>query len=149
MLSVKEFIHQSKDFTNEEKKEINDNLSEQDLGKLATVIMILISWSIIAFFIESMLIGGGVVFSIIKGINWEYFIPEFIFVLSNFIAKIYFIRWYMKDNISLSNTLYASIPTIGPGILLGIVVKNNPLFIKALRNYIRYRKQSFFKIFKK
>lgn len=149
MLNVKEYVRQSARFSQSEKNEIYRSLSEQNMGRLAKLIMILITWSIVAFFVESALIGGGVVFSIIKGIDWRYFLPEVIFLVINFIAKAYFIRWYMKDAISFPHLLYAAVPTIGPGILLGIVVKNNSLLMKALRGYIRYRKNSFFQTFKK
>lgn len=149
MLSVREYVDQNKHFSDDEKQQIYENLEKNNIGKLTKLIMILTTWSVIAFFIESTLIGGGVVFSIIKGIDWKYFLPEIIFLLGNFITKGFFIHWYMKDKISLANLLYAAVPTIGPGILLGIVIKNNSLLMKALRRYINYRKNSLFNIFKK
>jgi len=149
MLSVREYVRGATNFSEDEKQEIYNDLEQNDIGRLAKLIMILMTWSIAAFFIESALIGGGVVFSIIKGIDWRYFLPELVFVAGNFVAKIYFIKWYMKDTMSWSHVLYGAVPTIGPGILLGIVVKSNSLLMKALRGYMSYRKNSFFERFKK
>ena len=149
MVKVKEYVQKATNFSEDEKQQIYNDLEQNDIGRLAKLIMILMSWSIVAFFVESALIGGGVVFSIIKGIDWRYFLPELVFVAGNFIAKIYFIKWYMKDTLSFTSILYASVPTIGPGILLGIVVKNNSLLMKVLRGYMNYRKKSFFERLKK
>ena len=82
MYRLRQYIEYSSNFSQEEKQKMYEELGHHRIGKLVGLIIILTTWSIIAFFIESTLIGGGLVFSIIKGIDWRYFIPEIIIFIN-------------------------------------------------------------------
>lgn len=149
MKRVSDYIQQHPNFTEQQKQELHTNLSHSKYAKLAGLLGILVSWSIAAFFIESVLIGGGIIFTIIKGLEWRYFLPEIVFVGANFFSKLYFIRWYMKKEISLRHAIYGAIPTIGPGVLFVAILNDNRLLLKAFSGYMRYRKNIIFKSLRK
>ena len=141
------FIENESSFNHDERNHILHNLEDKHNRRMINLILILSSWSIISFFIESALIGGGLVFSIIHGIDWVYFVPEILFVLCNIIAKIIFVQRYLHDEVPFSYVLYASIPTVGPLVILGILIKDNVLLLKALREYMKYRRHELFSHF--
>ena len=134
------FILTESDFSDGDQETILTDIKNPKNRKTLNLSLILIVWNIGGFFIESALIGGGILFLILKGINWLYFLPEFIFIIVNFSVKVIFTSRYLKDYICLRHTIYACIPSAGPLILLGILLHSNTLLIKAFRKYLMYRK---------
>lgn len=138
------FLVHSQDFSKSEKETLMMSIHDNILGRRLRLALLLFAWTFVSLFIESFLIGGGVVFSVVEGINWYYFLPEMSFVLLNFFAKFFYIRWYMKKEISFSHSMYASLPAIGPVIIFGILIRDNLLLARAFRLYIKERRKRFF-----
>src|SRR5690606_4916491 len=92
------FILHHSSFIQEEKDYILKSLDDETTQRRFKVSLLLFSWTIVSFFIESFLIGGGFILSLIHGIDWRYFLPELSFIFLNFFAKFFYIRWYMNKN---------------------------------------------------
>ena len=67
------FIENESSFNHDERNHILHNLEDKHNRRMINLILILSSWSIISFFIESGLIGGGLV---TEGIARIYEIPQ-------------------------------------------------------------------------
>jgi len=142
--SFRKFIDQDQHFTEEQQHNILKSFEDERSRRVFRLSIILLLWSAIGVFIDSTLIGGGVIFSVMKGINWHFFIPAFSFFVVNFTSKILFVRWYMKGNIKQTQCVYCAIPYAGSALILGFLLARDPLFLEGLRHYLKYlRKQSF------
>ena len=139
------FIERDDYFNIKEKEHIiasSHNSYHQRAFKLA---VLLVFWSIVGSFIDSVLIGGGVFFSITEGLHIKHFIPEFIFFLVNFFLKSTFIFWYMKNQFSYPRSLLCATPYLDSFIVLGCILKDDPLFVKGIKRYLNHLRKSLFK----
>lgn len=145
----KSFVLHQSFFNKEEQESIIESLENENIQRRLKLVMILFSWALVSLWIESFLVGGGFLFSLLHGIDWRYFLPEAFFLVLNFFVKFFYIRWYMNEEISLQHTLYASLPGVGAIIIFGILIRDNLLLMKAFRSYIRHlRKKYFLSIFR-
>ncbi|MDD3694285.1 MAG: hypothetical protein PHC89_02745 [Candidatus Pacebacteria bacterium] len=148
MYNFREFIDHDKKIPKEEKENIHLILEEKENIKIMSLILILLVWSALSAVVESLLIGGGFISSLVHGsLSLRFFIPEFIFVALNFITKLFFIPRFMKGNIAPRYILYGAIPSVGPLILANIFVWKYKFFFSSLKKYARYRRRSFFRNF--
>ena len=141
-INFRKFITQS-DFTKNEQKQILRSIQDPRNAKILKLTIILFSWNTCNFFIESVLLGGGFIFSSIEGFDIVYFLPEIIFVVLNFFAKIFFIQFFMKGYAHIYQTIIASIPSAGPFIIMGKLLYTNRLLMKGVRKYINYKRKRF------
>ena len=138
------FVKSDNFFSNEEKKRILEFFEKTHNRRIFQLSILLFLWSMIAVGIDSVLIGGGVILSVIEGVFVVNFLPALVFLVVNFCLKVCFVVWYMYKDIPRVYALCSGIPYLGSAFLLGFLLHKNPLFLKALRNFLKYfRKKSF------
>lgn len=142
--SFQKFIDQDEHFTEEQQSHILNSFEHEKSRRIFRLSIILLIWSVTSIFVDSTLIGGGVIFSVMKGINWHFFIPALSFFLINYIVKVTFIRWYMKGGIKKTHSAYCGIPYAGSALIIAFLLKEDTLFLEGLRHYLSYlRKRGF------
>lgn len=136
--SFEGYVNQETYFNEDQKYNILESFQDERNKKIFRLSLILLIWSILGAFVDIALVGGGIVATAMKGIDWRYFLPEVIYFIVNFIAKVWFVRWYMNKDISSKHAFYCGIPYAGSALILAFLLKDNPLFLKSLRRYLIY-----------
>jgi len=151
--SFQKFIDQDDHFTEDEQQNILNSFESKRNQKIFRLSIYLLIWSTIGLAIDSTFIGGGVIASIFMGVNIIYFLPTILFSVGNFIAKFFFVRWYMRGDISTKQAVYSGIPYAGSAFILGFLLNDEPLFLRGLKHYLTYMNRRGFrficKIFRK
>ncbi|MFT6361215.1 MAG: hypothetical protein ACJAV6_000159 [Candidatus Paceibacteria bacterium] len=142
--SFRKFVDLDEHFTEAEQEKILHSFEDSRNQKIFRLSIILLVWSTLGIFADSTLIGGGVLASIFMGVKFKFFIPTILFSIINFFAKYFFVQHYMQKNISKNHASYCGIPYAGSAILLGSLLKDDPLFLEGLKHYLKYlRKRGF------
>ncbi len=136
--SFKMFINQDEHFTKGEQDHILSSFVHKKNYQVFYLSIFLLMWSIIGAIIESVLLGGATIVSIINSPNISYFIPAILFLIFNIIAKVLFALLYVRRYITTLQALSSGVPYIGAALVLGFLLKNNKLFLKGLLHYIKY-----------
>jgi len=139
--SFRKFIENKDTFSQIKKEEILTLFESTYHKKIFKLSIILLIWSIIAVSIDSALISGGLIMSVMHGVRFIHFLPEILFFVGNFFAKVWFIYWYVDGDIRHDHALYCGIPYIGSALILGFLLKQEPLFLEALKRYSMYLRQ--------
>ena len=136
--SFRKFIDHDEYFTEEEQQQILHSFENKYYQKVFRLSIYFLVWSIISFSIDSTFISGGVIASILAGVHIVYFLPTILFSFINYGIKFVYVRWYMKDTLTLKQAALVGIPCIGSALILRMLLKNDPLFLEGLRHYIKY-----------
>ena len=134
------FIAHDEHFTEAEQAHILDSFREARNQRLVRLSLILALWSVIAAFVDSILIGGGVIASVMMGLNLMYFIPEITFFVVNFAVKVFFVRWYLARSLSFGRLTLSGIPYLGSILVIGFLTKDDPIFFKGVKHFLRYQR---------
>ncbi|MFT7327842.1 MAG: hypothetical protein ACI870_000013 [Crocinitomicaceae bacterium] len=143
--SFQKFIDKDEHFSEDQQQEILKSFEDPRHKKIFRLSVILLVWSTIAITIDSTFIGGGVIASIINGANWRFFIPTAIFSIVNFIIKFIFVKFYLRDSITNTQAAYCGIPYAGSALILGFLLRVDPLFLKGIKHYRAYMLKRGFK----
>jgi len=135
------YIEHESNFSQSEKELIISSVDSAHNRKVLS----LVTWNIIALLIEWTILGGSIMTVMINGIHWIYILPEIGFLLGNFSIKSFWIKRYMKNDITWRDTFISAIPSVGPFIILAKLVKDNPLVIKGVKSYASYKKKKILK----
>jgi uncharacterized membrane protein (DUF485 family) len=139
--SFKKFIDQDEHFTEQEQDKILESFKNKKNRKIFRLSIILLIWSFFGITIDSFLIGGGILGTILKGLSLKYVWPTIIFSITNFIIKTTFVRFYMKKEIPLKQIALAGIPYVGSGTLIRYLINNDVLYSQGIQHYLRYLKK--------
>ncbi len=138
--SFRRFIDHDTHFSESEQQAILNSFENPHNQRVFQLALILFFWAIIGISIDATLVGGGVVLSFIKGLDVIHFLPSIIFLLVNVLAKVVFVMWYTRSNMSHTRAFFCAVPYIGPLALLGFLSKDDPLFLRGVKHYIGYLK---------
>jgi hypothetical protein len=131
----------SQDYEPEEKAEILSLFQKPVIRRVFMLSLFLLIWSMIGIFLDGFFVGGGVFASFMMGeFMLKLFLPALIYFFANMMAKFIFIKIYLKDQINIRNSALATIPYAGSAILFGATLNNEPLFIDALRKYLKHQR---------
>lgn len=139
---TKDFVHFVEfhtDLDQEEQGYVLHLFDQKRIKKAVRISLILLMWTFFASFFDSALASSAIVASMISGISLFYFIPNIIFALANFIAKIIFLSWYDSNrDFTSKQIVYAALPFAGVIFFLGSVFRREKLFFRTIRGYLRY-----------
>lgn len=136
--SFKKFIDQDEHFTEAEQQQILTSFENKYNRNIFRLSIILLIWSIFGITIDSFIIGGSLIATIMQGLSWKYLWPTVIFSIVNFIIKSLFVRWYFNNEIPLKEIALAGIPYLGSATLIAYLVKNDTLYGAGLQHYLKY-----------
>lgn len=135
------FVQNSDKYTTEESSYLVEHSLGRGVSKIFRVGYILIVWSFVAVWIDNILIPGAAGYTFLKGeISWATATP-IIFLLVNATLKAIFIKWRLKDQISIGGAYLASVPYIGFAFLLKSQFKTDKLLYIAAKDYFLYQKE--------
>ncbi|NLR90293.1 hypothetical protein [Flammeovirga agarivorans] len=134
------FVQGNKKYTNEEM----DYLIQCSLGKGVSKILrvgyVLVVWSFVAVWIDNLLFPGALGYSFFKGeFSWVTISP-LLFLVGNATLKALFIKYRLKDQITVFEAYWASIPYIGFAFLLRSQFKKDKILYVAAKDYFFYQK---------
>ena len=134
------FISHDQHFSPAEQTHILKSFQDPMNQRVVKLSLILAVWSIIGAFIDSALIGGGIVVSAMMGPSLMYFIPELTFFTLNMVAKVFFVRWYLARSLSFGRLVLSGVPYLGSILVIGFLTKDDPVFFRGLRHFLRYQR---------
>ncbi|NME66909.1 hypothetical protein [Flammeovirga aprica] len=134
------FVQNSDKYTPEESSYLVENSLGKGVSKIFRVGYILIVWSFVAVWIDNILIPGAAGYTFIqREISWATAIP-IIFLVTNATLKAIFIKWRLKNQISIGGAYLASVPYIGFAFLLKSQFKTDKLLYIAAKDYFLYQR---------
>jgi len=143
--SFKKFIDQDEHFTEIQQDQILESFKNKRNRNIFRLSIILLIWSIFGITIDSFIIGGSLIATIIEGLSWRYVLPTVIFSLVNFTIKAIFVRLYFKNEIPFKHIALAGIPYIGSATLIAHLVRQDKLYGTGLQHYLKYKRKKSFK----
>lgn len=139
------YIEVESDFSSTEKDSIISSIDSVYNRKVLGLVLMLITWNIIALIIEWTILGGSILAALAHGMHWKFILPEIGFLLGNFSIKSFWVKSYMKKDLTWGDTFLSAIPSVGPFIILAKLIKDNPLVMKAVKSYAGYKKKKILK----
>lgn len=147
------FIEGDGEFTEDEKLYLQKAIVNDSISGILYVIAVLAGWSVVAFWVDAMLIPGATAYSVVKGeVSLIAFAFPLTFLLANVLLKFIYIHISLRSKISLKDNFVAVLPYIGSVYLLReylvkdkILTKAVSLYLKEQRNVIKRTITGYFK----
>lgn len=134
------FVKNNDKYTDEECAYLIEHSLGKSVSKIFRVGYILIIWSFIAVWVDNILIPGAVGYSFLQGeISWATATPIF-FLITNATLKAIFIKWRLRNQISIGGAYLSSVPYVGFAFLLRTQFKADKLLYIASKDYFLYQK---------
>lgn len=134
-----QYIQKTNTFNAKEKEHILELFEDNYVQFVFHLGFILLIWTFAVSVIEPLLFGSGAITAVASGgLELRYFLPAIIFILVNITARFFFIHRYLKPRGTARYAILGAVPYAGVTILLGVLLKQEPIFIRAMQGYAKY-----------
>lgn len=136
------FVESNGAFSSDEINHLQDAILNKNLSRVLYVSTILVSWSLIAAWVDAVLFPLVIIYTIaLPGAKYYPLLFPVVFMIVNATFKFLFIRRKLGNSISFRDNLLAVFPYAGAAFLLKGWVVGDPLLRRASLLYLDHRKK--------
>ncbi|BDD03261.1 hypothetical protein [Aureibacter tunicatorum] len=136
------FVVNSDNFESHEKDYLRGKILDNQITGFLYVSSVLVGWSVVAAWLDSILIPGTVLYSLLEGkITWQIAAPAIIFLSVNISLKFFYIKYSLGNRISIPLAFISVLPYIGSVILIRDQLKGDMLLQKGVIHFLKDRKK--------
>ncbi|BDD09156.1 hypothetical protein FUAX_15880 [Fulvitalea axinellae] len=136
------FIQHVDHFTEEERNAIRRHILEKRITGALYVSSILAGWSVVAAWVDALLLPGVAIYSIFTGeFSWQVLAPVLGFWLANATLKFIYVRISLRQTINVWKSFLSILPYAGSLVLMADYLKDEPLLRKAVLLFIKNRRK--------
>ena len=139
------FVSISKDFTTEEKVELQRTIISKRLSRILNVSASLAVWSMLAAWVDAVILPFIIVYTVaLPGANYYALLFPVVWTILNAFFKFIYVRRKLGDAVKWRDSILAVFPYAGAAFLLKNWFVGDPLLRKASISYINDGKKHFF-----
>ncbi len=136
------FVETHEDFSQKEINHLQSLILNKQLSRILYVSSILAIWSMIAGWVDAVILPIIIVYAIaLPGAEWYPLLFPVVWTIVNAFFKFLFIRKRLRSAVSLRDNFLAVVPYIGAAFLLKNWFVGDPLLKKASLAFIVYQKK--------
>lgn len=136
------FVETHEDFSDKEITHLQSLILNKQLSRILYVSSILAIWSMIAGWVDAVILPFIIVYTIaLPGAEWYPLLFPVVWTIVNAFFKFLFIRRRLKGAVSIRDNFLAVVPYIGAAFLLKNWFVGDPLLRKASLSFIAYQKK--------